>query len=80
MNKITIELTDEQLKALSCVCLDPEEYIQNFASVRSDKAFADIVKQEIDRIMEENLPMPSSKEEIIMNATSLKDKKEQVQE
>lgn len=73
MNKITVELTDEQLKALSCVCMDPHEYLQNFASVRSDKAFADTVKQEVNRLLDAGEPIPQSKSEIIFNATSLKD-------
>lgn len=73
MNKITIELTDIQLKALSCICMDPQEYIQNFAGVRSEKAFDDIAKTEVERLLNSGEPIPQTKEEIVMNAVSLKD-------
>lgn len=67
MKTITVELTDTQYKALGCVALNPEEYIQNYASVRSDKAIKDISQKIIEEKIDSGESIPSSREEIIMS-------------
>lgn len=67
MKTITVELTDTQYKALGCVALNPKEYIQNYASVRSDKAIKDISQKVIEEKIDSGESIPSSREEIIMS-------------
>lgn len=67
MKTITVELTDVQYKALGCVAMDPEEYLVNYATVRSDKAIKDITQKIIEDKIDNGEPVPGSREEIIMS-------------
>lgn len=67
MIKITIELTDVQYKALSCIALSPEEYLQNYAIARSEQAIESVAKEEIEVYLKTGVPIPISKEKIIMS-------------
>jgi len=67
MKTITVELTDVQYKALGCVALEPEEYIQNYASVRTNKAIKDITQKIIEEKIDNGETIPGTREEIIMS-------------
>ena len=65
---IVITLTAVQLKALSSVCADPTEYIQNFTYARCQAAIDDIVKKETERMLNDPTvtQIPASKDDIVM--------------
>lgn len=68
MKTITIELTDVQYKALACEALSVEEYLQNYADARTQKAFDNVVRKEIERRINEGIAIPANKEEILMSS------------
>ena len=67
MKKIEITLSDVEYKALACEAMSVEEYLQNYASVRSQKAYDNIVKREIERRLDTGLEIPPSKDDIVMS-------------
>ena len=66
---VVITLTAVQLKALSSVCADPTEYIQNFTYARCQAAIDDIVKKETERMLNDPTvtQIPASKDDIVIN-------------
>lgn len=64
----TITLSDAQHKALTCVAKDPLEWIQNAAEARAQLVIQEIVTREVNRLLDAGLTIPSSKDEIVMNA------------
>ena len=68
MNTFTITLTDVELKALSYVMADPQEWTQNAISNRARIASEELVAKETARmIADPNITMiPATAEEIIM--------------
>lgn len=44
---ITISLTDTEFSALSRVCLDPKEWIENAAKTRANIAIEEIVSEQV---------------------------------
>lgn len=67
MKRIELELTDVQYKALACEAMSVEEYLANYSNVRAQKAYDAIVRREIDRRLDEGLPIPSNKDDIVMS-------------
>lgn len=68
MKEIVIQLTEVQYKALSCEAISVEEYLQNYANARTQKAFENILRKEIDRRINEGIEIPKNKEEIVMSS------------
>ena len=68
---ITIELTAVQYKALSCACLDVQEWVDNAATARAYAAYDEIVAKEVARMMADPTihAIPANKDEIVMNAS-----------
>ena len=67
---ITLQLTEVQYKALSMVCKDPQEYLQNFANARCQSAIDEIAKKEVERMLADpnTTSIPADKETIVINA------------
>ena len=70
MPDITITLTDEEMRALEYVAVDPVEWITNFAKNRAAAAEQEIYESEVARMMADpNITtMPATREEVIRNA------------
>lgn len=68
MVEYTIQLTEAENKALAHVAKSPQEWIENAVKVRCINAIDEIVKSELERLFAANLPIPSSKDEIVLNA------------
>lgn len=64
----TITLTDAEDKALSVVAMSQQEWLDNVAKTRCAAAMEDIVRDEVDRRLAAGEPIPSSKDEIVMQA------------
>ena len=71
MNTFTITLSDVEVKALTHVMADPQEWTQNAISERARIAGEELVVQETARmIADPNITtIPATAEEIIMAAT-----------
>lgn len=82
MVEITVKLTEEEYKALACEAMDVEEYLQNYASVRANRALKRIVQEEVERRLDAGESVPSSRKDIIMDSriktAKEKDKKGEV--
>lgn len=82
MVEITVKLTEEEYKALACEAMDVEDYLQNYASVRANRALKRIVQEEVERRLDAGEPVPSSRKDIIMDSriktAKEKDKKGEV--
>lgn len=68
MKQYVIELTDAEDKALGYVAKSQLEWITNAAKVRCQNAIDEIVKMELEKYFASNKPIPTSKEEIVLNA------------
>lgn len=70
MNTFTVTLTDAELKALSCVVLDPQEWIDNAVHERCRLAIEEIVTKEIARMVADPsiTAIPADHEQIILDA------------
>jgi len=67
---ITIELTPVQYKALSCICSNVQEWVDNAATARSYVAYEEIVTKELARMIADPTikSIPADKDTIVMNA------------
>lgn len=70
MPDFTITLTDNEIKALAYVAVDPVEWITNLIKTRAAAAEQEIYESEIARMMNDpNITtMPATREEVISNA------------
>jgi hypothetical protein len=68
MNEIIITLTDTQLKGLSHVALDPQEWIQNAADNRARQANDEIVDLTVKHCLDNGIQIPTSREAIVTYA------------
>jgi hypothetical protein len=70
MPDITITLTDNEMKALAYVAVDPVEWITNLTRTRAAAAEQEIYESEVMRMMNDpNITtMPATREEVISNA------------
>ena len=64
----TIELTETERLALEYVAYDPQDWIENATKERARIATEDIVKIAVDKFLEANQTIPSSREEIVAAA------------
>ena len=65
MQNIVVSLTETELKALSVVAVSPEEWIENAAKSRAQTAIEEIVQICVAKCLEEQVQIPSSREEIV---------------
>jgi len=65
MNKITIELTDTQLKGLEYVALSPQEWAENAVTERARIANDEIVKMVVEQCLNNGEQIPTTREEIV---------------
>lgn len=68
MSKYTIELTEVQSKALHVIAANPEEWIDNFVTIRCEQAIEEIFQTEVQRLISEGKPISGTKEEIVLAA------------
>lgn len=70
MPDITITLTNNEMKALAYVAVDPVEWITNLTRTRAAAAEQEIYESEVMRMMNDpNITtMPATREEVISNA------------
>jgi hypothetical protein len=69
MVDITVTLTPVQYKAFQYVAYSPEEWIQNAATSRALSAIDEVVKNEVQRMMNDpNVTIiPADKDTIVLN-------------
>jgi len=66
----SITLSDIENKALSYVCVCPQEWIENFIKERCRVAINEIVNNEIQKMLQDNTitSIPADKDTLVMNA------------
>jgi hypothetical protein len=78
--KYEIELNDAQVKALSYVAYDPQDWIQNAASNRAIIAIEEIFQLEVARMLEDPTitEIPADREAVVLaaNIISAKDRED----
>jgi hypothetical protein len=69
MVDITVTLTPVQYKAFQYIAYSPEEWIQNAATSRALSAIDEVVKNEVQRMMNDPTVtiIPADKDTIVMN-------------
>jgi len=69
MVDITVTLTSVQYKAFQYIAYSPEEWIQNAATSRALSAIDEVVKNEVQRMMNDSTVtnIPADKDTIVMN-------------
>lgn len=65
MPVISIELTETEVKALSVAALSPQEWAENAVKNRARIAIEEIVQVCVAKCLEEQVQIPSSREEIV---------------
>ena len=66
--KYIVELTEAEQKALSCVAIDPNDWIQNVVHERCRIAMEEIVAVEVQRLLNSGQPITGSKDDIVLAA------------
>ena len=67
MQTYTITLSDAQAKALSVIALNPQEFLQNFATVQADNAMEEIVAEHVRQALATGGTISGTKEEIVLS-------------
>lgn len=70
MPDITITLTDEEMKALAYIAVDPVEWVSNFAKNRAAAAMVEIYDSEVARMQAdpEIKTIPANRDEVVRKA------------
>jgi hypothetical protein len=70
MVNIMVTISDEEMRALAYVALDPQEWVENFVKNRAAAAMQEIYETEIARMLADPTitTMPASKEAVIAAA------------
>jgi hypothetical protein len=70
MNTFTVTLTDAELKALTHVAYDPQEWIDNAIKARCKIAMEEIFKSEVQRMVNdpETTSIPADREAVVLAA------------
>jgi len=70
MVNIMVTITDEEMRALAYVAVDPQEWVENFVKNRAAAAMQEIYEAEIARMLADPTitTMPASKEAVIAAA------------
>lgn len=64
--KYIVELSDAEQKALSCVAVDPEQWVNNVVHERCRVAIEEIVSLEVQRLLNEGKPITGTKDDIVL--------------
>jgi hypothetical protein len=64
----TITLTDAENKALGCVALSQQDWIENAVKARCENAIQEIFQLEVERKIAAGEPISGTKEEIVLAA------------
>lgn len=65
MAQITVTLTETEELAMSTVAISADAWIQNASHERARIAIEDIVKNTVQKCLEDNLQIPNTKEEMV---------------
>jgi hypothetical protein len=65
----TITVTDAQAKALSVIALNPQDFLQNFATVQADNAIEEIVAEQVRLALDTGGTVTGTREEIVLSAS-----------
>jgi hypothetical protein len=65
MSNITIALTDTQMKGLEYAALSPQEWAENAVTERARIAINEIVGIFVQYCLDNNMAMPTSREEMV---------------
>jgi hypothetical protein len=68
MATITIELTETQYKGLQYAAASPEDWAENAVTHRARVAIDEIVQMYIQKALDEGVNIPSTRNEIVMDA------------
>ena len=70
MVDVTVTITDDEMRALAYVAVDPVDWITNLVKTRAAAAEQEIYESEVARMMADpNITtMPATREEVIRNA------------
>ena len=68
MTTYTINYTEAEEKAMSYIAMSVDDWIQNAAHERARIAIDDIVKITVEKCLENNIQIPSSKDEMVLLA------------
>lgn len=68
MATITVEITDTQLKGLQYAAFDPQEWATTTITERARVANDEIVNITVQHCLDNNITMPSSREELVTYA------------
>ena len=66
--KIETTISDAMYKALESVALDPAVWAKSAVELRCREAYDEIYRTTVDRYLEEGITVPSSKDEIVLDA------------
>lgn len=64
----TITLTDAEDKALSVVAMSQQDWIDNAVKTRCAVSMEEIVRNEVDRCIAAGEPIPSNRDDIVLQA------------
>ena len=70
MTTFTIELDETQVLAMSHVTTDLRDYIQNYATMRTNAAVEETVQLVVRQCLEQGLPVPQTRAEMVALAFS----------
>lgn len=68
MAEYIITLSNAEDKALHFIAVSGNDWIQNAVHERCRAAIDEIVRAEVERLLESGLPIPPSKDEIVLQA------------
>ena len=69
MKTYTITLSDAQAKALSVIALNPQDFLQNFATVQANNSIEEIVAEHIKQALDTGGSVTGTREEIVLSAS-----------
>jgi len=69
--KYQITLTEAEEKAMEYVSVSVQEWIDNAVKSRAKAGIDEIVKLFVDHALNNNIPIPTSKDEIVLKAYEL---------
>ena len=65
MPNITVALTDTQLKGMQYAAYSPQDWCDNAITNRADQAVKEIVDIVVQHCLDNNIPVPSTREAIV---------------
>jgi hypothetical protein len=65
---ITIHLTDTEIRAMEYIAEDPHEWVENAAKNRARIAIDEIIQLYTQKALDEGVQIPSTRNEIVMDA------------